>query len=237
GNEDELKARIVRLLYEGFGHNGNRVKFKFVNRVHVAPEGDGIRQIAKRFPAVFLMFGHKDFTLGYIKDKEISLVDSRSLPGWGMLKFVRQIPYTFVDELRAAAAIYAAGEKLQDKHLLKVVLPKDLARVKAAIPEVRRLIWAQLWKELIDSPINEAAIAYAIGGNAVFWYPELKKALGQRLNMGGELIKEISERFPDLDKSPSLYRLSDCFGSFKDLESGNSYVPSARKELLGGGKK
>jgi Actin like proteins N terminal domain len=238
GNEDELKARIVRLLYEGFGHNGNRIKFKFVNRVHVAPEGDGIRQIAKRFPAVFLMFGHKDFTLGCIQEKEISLVDSRPLPGWGMLKLVRQIPYTFVDELRAAAAIYAAGEKLQDKHLLKVVLPEDLARVKAAIPEIRQLIWAQLWKELVDGPIQDAAQIFAAGGNAVFWYPELKrqKEIGPKLSMGGELINEIRERFPELDKSPQLYRLADCYGSYKVLESG-SCVPSLQKELLGGGKK
>jgi hypothetical protein len=239
GNEDELKVRLIRLLYEGFGHNGNRIKFKFVHRVHVAPEGDGIRQVVKRFPAVFLMFGHKDFTLGCIQEKEISLVDSRPLPGWGMLKLIRQIPYTFVDELRAAAAIYAAGEKLHDKHLLKVVLPEDLARVKASIPEVRQLIWAQLWKELIDSPIQEAVRIYAAGGNAVFWYPELKrqKEIASKLSMGGELINEIKERFPDLDKSPLLYRFADCYGSFRALEAGDSCVPSGQKELLGGGKK
>lgn len=239
GNADELKTRLVRLLYEGFGHNGSLVKFKFVNRVHISPEGDGIRQIAKRFPAAVMMFGHKDFTLGCIQNKTISLADSRPLPGWGMLKLIRQIPYTFVDELRAAAAIYAAGEKLQDKQLLKVVLREDLARVKAAIPEVRRLIWAQLWKELADGPIQGAEQVFAAGGNAVFWYPELKrqKELSSRLSMGGELIQEIQERFPDLSKSPLLYRLADCYSFFKSLESSGSFEPSPMTLASGSGKR
>ena len=239
GNADELKARLVRLLYEGFGHNGTRIKFKFVNRVQVSPEGDGIRLIAKRFPAAVMMFGHKDFTLGCIQNKTISLADSRPLPGWGMLKFVRQIPHTFVDELRAAAAIYAAGEKLHDKHLLKVVLPEDLARVKAAIPEVRRLIWAQLWKELADGPLQGSEQVFAAGGNAVFWYPELKrqKEIKSRLSMCGELINEIQERFPDLANSPLLYRLADCYSVFKSLETSGACEAAPLKLVSGGPKR
>ena len=236
GNADELKTRLVRLLYEGFGHNGSVIRFKFVNRVHISPEGEGIRQLANRFPSEVLMFGHKDVTSLSLLDKSISLADSRPLPGWGMLKLVRQIPYTFRDELKAAAAIYAAGEKLQDKYLSKVVLPEDLPRVKAAIPEVRQLIWAQLWKELADGPIQCAEQVFAAGGNALFWYPELKKQkeLGSRLSMCGQLIKVIQERFPDLD-SRLLYRVTDCYSFYRLIEASDSCEPAPLKLASGGG--
>ena len=118
---------------------------------------------------------------------------------------MHQISYRFNDELSAAAAIYAAGDELQDRQLLKVVIPEDLPRVKAEIPEARSLVWAQLWDELQESTIHNAEQVFAAGGNAIFWRPELKKALKSRLSMGGELIKEIQARFPKLERSPLLY--------------------------------
>ncbi|HEY9828200.1 MAG TPA: hypothetical protein V6D19_22405, partial [Stenomitos sp.] len=119
------------------------------------------------------------------------------------------------------------GDDLQDKQLLKVVMPEDLARVKSEIPEARSLVWSQLWDELRESTIHNAEQVFAAGGNAIFWRSELKKALGSRLSMAGELMKEMQTRFPKLERSPLLYRLADCYGFFKSLESDGSYSPAA----------
>ncbi len=218
GDALELSNRLGSLLYE-FGHNAKQIQCDVVLNVHVSPEGYGISRLTKRFPSGVMMFGHKDFTWSHVADRSISLSDSRGLTGWGMLKLVREISYTFVDELWAAAAICAAGEGLLDKPLLKVVPPEDLVRVKSEIPEARRLVWSQLWDELSATSVQAAEQVFAAGGNAVFWRPELKKTLGPRLDMGGELINEIKARFPELEKSTLLYRLADCYGLFKSLES------------------
>jgi hypothetical protein len=237
-NFKDLSDRLTDLLY-GFGHNTDWIKFTVVDKVLVSPEGTGISQMGKRFPFGVIMLGHKDSTWAYTKAEgdSISISDSRALQGWGMLKLVRQISYHFNDELAAAAAIYAAGDELLDKQLLKVVQPDDLVRVKAEIPEARALIWSQLWDELIESTVQTADQVFAAGGNAIFWRPELKKALGKRLSMGGELINEIRVRFPKLDRSPLLYRLSDCYGFFKLLESDGAITPDELKVIQGGVEK
>jgi hypothetical protein len=123
-NAKDLSERLISLLY-GFGHNADNLGFKVVDNVLISPEGTGVSKIAKRYPSGVIMLGHRDITWAYTKNEEdsISLSDSRALQGWGMLKLVRQISYHFNDELSAAAAIYAAGDELHDKQLLKVVLP------------------------------------------------------------------------------------------------------------------
>lgn len=218
GNADDLSNRLSSLLYE-FGHNGTQIKCSMVRCVHVSPEGYGISRLATRFPSGVAMFGHKDFTWAHVSDTSISISDSRSLPGWGMLKLIKQISYTFTDELWASAAIFAAGEAMVDKHLLKVVPKEDLLRVKSEIPEARRLVWSQLMDELAETTIQTAEQIFVAGGNAVFWRTEIKKAFGKRLSTGGALIDEMKTRFPELEKSPLLYRFADCYGFFKTLES------------------
>lgn len=180
------------------------------------------------------MFGHKDFTWAHVTEETISISDSRALTGWGMLRLVKAISYTFVDELWAAAAICAAGEGMSDKALLTVVPPNDLARVKLEIPEARALVWSQLWDELSVSSIQRAEQVFAAGGNAVYWRPELRQALGPKLSMGGELISEIKERVPELVKSPHLYRLADCYGFFKTLEPEQDRSANPLTVVLGG---
>lgn len=233
GDALELSRRLRVLLYD-FGHNGHQIRFKSVQAVHISPEGYGIRGLAKRFPSGVAMFGHRDFTWAHIADKSISLADSRALTGWGMLRLVKEISYTFVDELWAAAAICAAGEEMNDKPLLKVVPPADLARVKLEIPEARALVWAQLWDELSATSIQRAEQVFAAGGNALFWRTELKKALGSRLSMGGELLIEMKARIPGLERSPLLYRLADCYGFFKSLESEKLDASAQLSVVLGG---
>jgi hypothetical protein len=235
GDALELSNRLSTLLYD-FGHNGNQIKCYLVLHVHVSPEGYGISRLTQRFPSGVMMFGHKDFTWSHIADTSISVADSRGLTGWGMLKLVKQISYTFVDELWAAAAICTAGEGLHDKPLLKVVPSEDLARVKSEISEARQLVWSQLWDELSTTSIQAADQVFAAGGNAVFWRPELRKALGSRLSMGGELINEIKSRFPALEKSPLLYRLADCYGLFKSLEPKQPHPSNVLVAASGGDK-
>lgn len=233
GDAIELSNRLRALLY-GFGHNGIQIGCTLCGGIHVSPEGYGISRMAKRFPSGVAMFGHKDFTWAHATDRSISIADSRGLTGWGMLRLVRKISYTFDDELWAAAAICAAGESLLDKPLEKVIQSVDLARVKLEIAEARALVWAQLWHELSGTSIQLAEQVIAAGGNAAFWRPELKKALGSRLSMGGELIGEMKARFPDINKPTLLYRLADCYGFFKTLESEQAESATGITIVVGG---
>ncbi|NJM77731.1 MAG: hypothetical protein HC852_20550 [Acaryochloridaceae cyanobacterium RU_4_10] len=228
-----MSSRLRDVLY-GFGHNGKQLGCTLCEGVHISPEGYGISRMATRFPSVVLMFGHRDVTLAHVTDQSISIADSRVLTGWGMLRLVKRISYTFVDELWAAAAICAAGEALLDKPLLKVVPPCDLERVKAEIPEVRALVWAQIWDELSGTSLQLADQVFAAGGNAAFWRPELKKALGRRLSMGGELLNEMKAQFPELERSPLLYRLADCWGFLGTIAPELQSVPSQLTVVSGG---
>lgn len=233
GDASELSNRLRVMLYD-FGHNGQQIKFTTVHDVRVSPEGYGVSRLAKRFPSGVAMFEHKDFTWAHITNETVSTSDSRALTGWGMLRLVREISYTFVDELWAAAAICAAGEEMLDKPLLKVVPPSDLARVRLEIPEARALVWSQLWDELSATSIQQAEQVFAAGGNAAFWRPELKRTLGSRLSMGGELLNEMKERIPELVRSPLLYRLADCYGFFKTLEPEQIGASSSLTVVFGG---
>jgi hypothetical protein len=232
GDAGELTVRLRELLYD-FGHNGKQVGVQQVSRIHIYPEGYGMSRLAQRFPSGVAMFGHKDFTWVHVAQESISIADSRGLTGCGMLQLVRQVSYTFVDELRAAAAICAAGEKLLDKPLLMVVPPEDLTRVKLEIQEARAVVWHGLWHELSITTMRSAQEVIAAGGNAAFWRPELKKVLGKRLSMGTELIDEISLVFPELHKSALQYRLADCYGFFKSLVSTLTPKDSPLKIIAG----
>jgi hypothetical protein len=236
GDAPELSSRLREELYR-FGHNGKQIEFALVDGVHISPEGYGISRMAKQYPSGVAMFGHRDFTWAHVTNESISIADSRTLTGWGMLKLVKQISYTFVDELWAAAAICAAGEGLLDKPLLKVVPSEDLARVKLEILEARELVWSQLWDQLSATSIQTADRVFAAGGNAAFWRPELKRVLGSRLSMGGEAIAVIKAQFPELEKSPLLYRLADCFMFWRTLLDENDLKPcSADLIVVVGGR-
>lgn len=227
GDAGELTTRLREALYN-FGHNGKPIGVKQVSRIHISPEGYGMSQLAQRFPSGVAMFGHKDFTWIHVANESISLADSRGLTGWGMLQLVKQVSYTFVDELWAAAAICAAGEGLQDKPLLKVVPAEDLARVKLEIKEARAVVWRLLWHELSITSLKSAQQVIAAGGNAAFWRPELKKVLGKRLSMGTELMDEMRASFPELGQTALLYRLADCYSFFKTFAPS---LPPNRKPL------
>ncbi|MGB8698016.1 MAG: hypothetical protein WCD18_01245 [Thermosynechococcaceae cyanobacterium] len=218
----ELSERLAEFLHD-FGFNGLRRDGMVVRQIHVLPEGYGMSRYATRFPSGVLMFGHRDISWVHIESdrfnatSSIAIADSRAFPGWGMCRLLREMSYGFKDELRAAAAIFAAGEDLKDKYLLKIVAPEDLPRLKREITEARELVWRQLWDELAYTTVRSVELVYGAGGNSFFWRHHLKQKLGSKVSFGGPLLTEMQERFGELSKSPLLYRCADCFGFWKSL--------------------
>jgi hypothetical protein len=204
-----LGNRLGELLFE-FGHNGRQVKCVVSGGVSVATEGYGYVQLADKPTAAVLMIGHRDAAYLHIDKGSICPTESLSLPGWGMVKLIKLTNYLFKDELRAAAAIFAAGDTFRDKPLLKLVLPEELPKVKRELKEARSLVWGQLMDELNDTPLRSNEQIFGAGGSGFYWKPELKAEFGAKLSMGGEFLNELQTKFPELDKSPLLPRCVDC---------------------------
>jgi Actin like proteins N terminal domain len=238
-SDQQLSERLRDLLCrDGFGHNGKTIKCDLLKGVHVSPEGYGVSRILKRYPSTVLVFGHRDMACLHVNDESVSIPKSLPLPGWGMIKFINTVNYAFKDELAAAEAIFKAGEACKEKPLLKIVPPEDLAYVQGEIQEARSLVWAQIWDKLMDSTIQGAEQVLAVGGSAAYWRPELKKALGSRLSMGGEIIKDIQQRFPHLDNLSLLYRCSDCFMFWLTLlDASDLKLRSTELSVVVGGRK
>jgi hypothetical protein len=238
-SDRQLSERLSGALCHGFGHNGRKIECRLVKGVHISPEGYGISRTLKRYPSVVLVFGHRDFACLHVNDESVSLPKSLPLPGWGMIKLIYTVNYAFKDELGAAEAIFKAGETFREKPLLRVVPPQDLVYVQSELQEARSLVWTQMWDKLADSTIQSAEQVSAGGGNAPYWRPELKKAVGSRLSMGGEIIKDIQQRFPHLDNLPLLGRCSDCYIFWKTLLDASDLKPRSTDLSIvnGGGRK
>ena len=217
---ESLEIQLSKHLY-AFGFNGEDTGCGEVAGLSISPEGYGYAQLAEQDAAIVLMFGHRDAASLYINQKSVSSSESRPLPGWGMIKLINLMNYPFKDELGAAKAIFNVGDDFtKQKPLLKIIPPDQVSRVLVQLQEARALAWDLLWDELLDSHINKAEQVFVAGGNAFYWKPELKKALGSRLSTGLSLIKELHQRFPELsekNKSSLVYRCADCFAFWKTL--------------------
>lgn len=228
-----LGNRLGDLLFE-FGHNGRQVKCSVSEAVSVFPEGYGYVQLADKPTAAVLMIGHRDAAYLHIEKGSICPTESLSLPGWGMVKLIKSTNYLFKDELRAAAAIFAAGDTFRDKPLLKLVLPEELPRVKRELKEARSLVWGQFMDELADTPIRSNEQIFGAGGNGLYWRPELKDEFGAKLTMGGDFLSEIQVRFPELEKSPLLPRCADCARFWLSLPGMSEVSPVGSLAISGG---
>ena len=232
-SEPMLRNQLAELLFE-FGHNGHQVRCKGVKRLHVSPEGYGYARLSDNPQAGVLMIGHRDAAYIHAERGTVCHTECLSLPGWGMVKLIKATNYVFKDELRAAAAIFAAGEKFRDKPLLKIIPPDDLALVKHELAEARPLVWSQLMDELADSPMRSANPMFGAGGNGFYWQPELKAEFGSKLSMGGDILGEMQERFPELDKSPLLPRCVDCYSFWKSLPDMGEWIKTHHLAIVGG---
>jgi Actin like proteins N terminal domain len=228
-----LGNRLGDLLFE-FGHNGRQVKCAVSEGVSVFPEGYGYAQLADKPTSGVVMIGHRDAAYLHIEKGSICPSESLSLPGWGMVKLIKSANYLFKDELRAAAAIFAAGDTFRDKPLLKLVLPEDLPRVKRELKEARSLVWGQFMDELSDTPIRSNEQIFGAGGNGFYWRPELKDEFGLKLSMGGDFLNEIQARFPELEKSPLLPRCTDCARTWLSLPGMSEVLPVGPLAISGG---
>ena len=228
-----LGNRLGELLFE-FGHNGRQIKCAVTGEVSVSPEGYGYAQLADKQTAAVLMIGHRDASYLHIEKGSICPSESLSLPGWGMVKLIKSANYLFKDEMRAAAAIFAAGDAFRDKPLLKLVPPEDLERVKRELSEARSLIWGQFMDELEDTPIRSNEQIFGAGGNGFYWRPELKAEFGAKLSMGGDFLNEIQTKFPELEKSPLLPRCTDCARFWLSLPGMVDAKPASPLAISGG---
>jgi hypothetical protein len=207
----ELQGRLVELFYDGWGFDGTKVAMVRVKACSVHTEGYGLEKLLSKSPAGLLMFGHRDILWLHVEAKEIFASLSRSFPGMGMIELLRKTSFVFKDELRASAAIFAAGDALADKSLLKIACEKDLPRLKTALEESRRLVWRDLCRKLDQTSFKSAEQVLACGGNAYYWRSQLKELLGSRLTFGVPMIKEMQERFPTVPNNSLAYRALNAY--------------------------
>ena len=232
-SEPMLMGQLGDLLFE-FGHNGHQVRCKGVRKLHVSPEGYGYARLSDSPQAGVLMIGHRDAAYIHVEHGGVCPTECLSLPGWGMVKLIKLTNYVFKDELRAAAAIFAAGDKFRDKPLLKLVLPEELAQVKHELAEARPFVWNQLMDELADTPIRSANPVFGAGGNGFYWQPELKTEFGSKLSMGGDILVEMQKRFSELERSPLLPRCLDCYSFWKTLPGMGEWFEGSALAVVGG---
>lgn len=126
-----------------------------------------------------------------------------------MHRLIHETEYTFKDELRAAAAIFAAGAALKDRPLLTLATEAELPRLKAALANAREQIWLELTERLTDYSLGEVEKVWPSGGNAYYWKSDVLSWLGSRLNTGKTLLTQIEQQFPELKGSLLLYRCAD----------------------------
>jgi hypothetical protein len=234
GGNLDLGDEITNHLYN-FGHNGKPVTVGLVKKVIISPEGYGYALLAERRSVGILMFGHRDVAYLHIDQGSISMSDCLALPGRGMVKLLRETNYSFKDELRAAAAVFAAGDGFRSSPLLKLVSEQELKKLQQALSESRELIWAQMLDELSSSNIRSQELIICGGGNSYYWQPELRKEFGKKISFAGNILAEMQEQFPELSKSPLLPRCADCYRFWQSLP-GIIEESNLRQVALSGGK-
>lgn len=216
GDRQELDQSLQKALWE-FEYNGDTVKTVLSEKVHIYPEGYGIAQTVDVQTAGVIIFGHRDVTWVHVEKGSIVEGRSETLAGWGMHRLIHEVEYTFKDEFRAAAAIFAAGDALKDKPLLTLTSVAELPRLKAAIANAREQIWLELTEKLMDYSLGEVEKVWSSGGNAYYWKNDVSCWLGMRLDKGRGLLTEIEQRFPQLKGSPLLYRCADDYATWRTL--------------------
>lgn len=210
GDRFALEERLEGALWE-FEFNGVTVRTAMLNGIHISPEGYGMSQMIGTETGGVFIFGHRDVTWLHVDNGSITEGRSKTFAGWGMQRLIKEIDYTFKDELQAAAILFAAGESLKDKYLLQLCNEGDLARLKEAIAEAREQLWLDLCGEFQSTTYRVVEQVICSGGNSYYWQSKLKALLGQRFDGGAGLRREMEERFPVLRGSPLLFRGADIY--------------------------
>ena len=120
-DRQELEQQLQAALWK-FEYNGVTIKTVLSEKVQISPEGYGIAQTVDTETAGVIVFGHRDVTWVHVEKHSVIEGRSKTLAGWGMHRLIHEAEYTFKDELKAAAAIFAAGSTLKDKPLLTLAI-------------------------------------------------------------------------------------------------------------------
>jgi len=210
GDRFELEKRLESALWE-FEFNGVTVKTALLKGIHISPEGYGISRTIESGTGGVFIFGHRDVTWLHVEEGSISENKSKTFAGMGMNRLIKEVNFTFKDELEAAAILFAAGDSLKDKYLLQIASEADLPRLKDAIADGREQLWLDLTRKFKETTYRLVPDVKCSGGNAYYWQPELQKLLKQRLDLCVELRREMGSRFPKLQGSPLLFRGGDVY--------------------------
>jgi len=216
GDRQELEQQLQAALWK-FEYNGVTVKTVLSEKVQISPEGYGIATAVATDTAGVIIFGHRDVSWIHVEKHSVISGRSKTLAGWGMHRLIHEAEYTFKDELRAAAAIFAAGAALKDRPLLTLATEAELPRLKAAIAVAKEQIWLELTEKLMDYSLGEVERIWTSGGNAYYWKSDILSWLGPRLDNGRAILSEIEQRFPELKGSPLLYRCADVYAFWRTL--------------------
>lgn len=219
---DDLVMNLSAALHD-FGFNGESLDLRS-GTCRVFPEGHGMAMHIGKYPGCVLMLGYRDASLLPVSGPgQIADHDSVTFGGYGMVRLLRKTNYVFKDELRAAAAIYAAGDGLDEHHLAKVSKPNDEMSLKAELEESRPVVWRSLVEKLQDTvSFRSAEQVLCTGGTAYYLRTYLKDLLGSRYSVGAPILKTLKEEYPDLAKNGLIYRCADPFALLLGLEKEGS---------------
>lgn len=177
--------------------------------VRVLPESAGIALMVKVYPAIILMFGHRDFTLNKIKDQYSNLAYVQTWAGWGSLMIQRHMNWTPSNELTGAKLIFSEG--IGQKGIEKA-LGENAKSILSSLRQSRELYWVNLQQQLdSDVDVVQAQRIFIAGGGALVWADQLKESFSGRLDTLVPVIRTIRQEFPEWANTTMPYRLTDAY--------------------------
>lgn len=192
--------------------NGTRLGLTLSEQAKIFPEGAGLATLID--DGILLMFGQKDVSLLQVEGGRVR--KSRCFVGWGMIKLLSQSPVPVTDEITTAHAVFRFLLKNNDQPL-NDLFGSRTEKVIAKLPTILEGYWLELGRKISAFPaIADSDRIYVGGGNAPIMTPLVAKTFRQKTEAKC-LLTHVSEHFPDLDKKPLAYRLSDPLALYLHL--------------------
>jgi hypothetical protein len=205
----DLALELTEELY-GAKINGRRLGMTLGQPVQLHPEGSGLASLIDE--GILLIFGQKDVSLLPVKGGRVDGTP-HCFVGWGMVRLLAELPVPVMDEVTTAHAVFRFLLKKNDRPL-RDLFGARADKVIGKMPAVLENYWLGLKRKLSSvSAIADADRIYVGGGNAPIFLPLVDRSFAQKCE-AKSLVAHVHEHFPELDKKPLAYRLSDPLALF-----------------------
>jgi hypothetical protein len=205
----DLAFELTEELY-GAKINGRRASVTLGQPVQLHPEGAGLASLIDE--GILLIFGQKDVSLLPVKGGCVNGIP-QCFVGWGMVRLLAELPIPVMDEVTTAHAVFRFLLRKNDRPL-RDLFGTRADKVIGKVPAVLENYWLGLKRKLSAvSAIADTDRIYVGGGNAPIFLPLVDRSFTQKCE-AKSLVAHVHEHFPELDKKPLAYRLSDPLALF-----------------------